>query len=172
MRDGLVRRGLKRFALLNFAAGVFLTRSLRRLRGEKPHRLGGDCRRCASCCEAPAVQVGLLVWFVPSLRRLFLYWQDRVNGFTLTGHDFGNRVFVFRCTHFDPALRRCDSYESRPGMCRDYPRLLLWQPHPQFLPACGYRAQPPNAEGLLAAVESAAISEAQRDRLRRELSLK
>ena len=171
MRDDLLRRGLKRMALLNFAAGLFLTRGLRRLRGEKPHQLGGDCRRCANCCEAPAVQVGMLVWFLPSLRRLFLYWQDKVNGFTLTGHDFANRVFVFRCTHFDPASRICDSYDSRPGMCRDYPRLLLWQPHPQFLAGCGYRALPPNAARLLSAVDQAAISDEQRQRLRKGLRL-
>jgi Fe-S-cluster containining protein len=100
---------------------------------------------------------------------LGLFWRS--SGFSLTGHDFANRVFVFRCTHFDPETRRCDSYQSRPGMCRDYPRLLLWQPRPEFLPGCGYRALPPNAARLRAAVEQAEISDEQRERLRRGLGL-
>jgi uncharacterized protein len=171
MQDGLLRRTIKRVALWNFTAGLLLTRGVRRLRGEKPHQLGGDCRRCASCCEAPAIQVGPLVWYLPTLRRLFLSWQDRVNGFTLRGQDLANRVFIFDCTHFDRHSRRCDSYDSRPGMCRDYPRLLLWQAAPEFLPGCGYRARPPNVTQLLSAVDEAALSDEQKRRLRRDLSL-
>src|SRR5215813_14607857 len=124
MRDGPLRRGLKRLALANFVVNVHATRAWRRLRGERPHRLGGDCRRCARCCEAPAIQAGRLTWYLPSLRRVFLAWQRRVNGFELTEADRGSRTFVFRCTHFDAATRSCDSYASRPGMCRDYPRAL------------------------------------------------
>ena len=75
MRDGASRRALKRIALWNFMLGLLLTRGLRRLRGERPWLLGGDCRRCAGCCEAPAIQVSALVWFVPTLRRLFLSWH-------------------------------------------------------------------------------------------------
>ena len=65
-----------------------------------------------------------------------------MNGFELVRSDEESWTFVFRCTHFDPATRSCDSYGSRPGLCRDYPRLLLWQPNPELLPGCGCRARP------------------------------
>ena len=76
-----------------------------------------------------------------------------VNGFVLVAHEPRQRVLLFRCTHFEPVTRACDSYASRPGMCRDYPRLMLWQPGPEFLPGCGYRAIAPNAQGLRLALE-------------------
>lgn len=171
MRDGAGRRALKRVALLNFWLGLTLTRALRRLRGERAWRLSGDCRRCAACCEAPAIQVGPLVWFVPTLRRLFLFWQERVNGFKPAGELVSHRVFVFECTHFDRATRSCDSYASRPGMCRDYPRLLLWRASPSFLPGCGYRAVAPNAARLRRALDAAPLSEATRIQLDRDLHL-
>jgi Fe-S-cluster containining protein len=171
MRDGPVRRGLKRLALASFVVDVRVARAWRRLRGERPHRLGGDCRRCARCCEAPGIQVGRLTWYVPMLRRAFLAWQRRVNGFEPTGRDVGSRTFVFRCTHFDTESRSCDSYDSRPGMCRDYPRALLWQPHPELLPGCGYRPVAANAAALKRALEGRPLTPEQRERLERELRL-
>jgi Fe-S-cluster containining protein len=62
---------------------------------------------------------------VPSLRRVFLWWQRVVNGFELKATHARERTFVFTCTHFDEATRLCDSYGSRPGLCRDYPRATL-----------------------------------------------
>lgn len=171
MRDGAGRRALKRIALWNFTLGLLLTRGLRRLRGERAFLLGGDCRRCAACCEAPAIQVGPLVWFVPTLRRLFLDWQERVNGFKLTHQLMAQRVFVFECAHFDRATRSCDSYDSRPGMCRDYPRLLLYQAHPEFLLGCGYRARPPNVTGLRQALDRAQLTTEQRSKLEKDLRI-
>ena len=82
-----------------------------------------------------------------------------------------SRSFVFRCTHFDPATRSCDSYDSRPGICRDYPRLLLWQPNPELLPGCGYRARPPNADGLKAALARVELTPDQRAKLEKGLRL-
>jgi uncharacterized protein len=171
VRDGPARRALKALALANFVVGLHATRGLRRLRGDKPYRLGGACQRCAACCEEPGVQVGFLVWYVPSLRRLFLWWQRAVNGFELVGRDVRARVFRFRCNHFDRATRSCDSYASRPGMCRDYPRVLLQQPHPELLPGCGYRAVAPNAERLLQVLGRAPLSPEQRGRLQKDLHL-
>jgi hypothetical protein len=171
VRDGLVRRGLKRLALASFVVDVHVVRAWRRLRAERPYRLGGDCRRCARCCEAPGIQVGRLTWYVPMLRRSFLAWQRRVNGFEPVGREAGSRTFIFRCTHFDTATRSCDSYGSRPGMCRDYPRALLWQPHPELLPGCGYRPVAPNAAALRRALEGRPLTPEQRERLERELRL-
>ena len=171
MRDGFALRAVKRVARWRFYADVSAHRALRRARGERPYRLGGECRRCAGCCEAPAIQTGRAVWYLPTLRRAFLWWQRRVNGFELVSRDPRARVFVFNCTHFDRASRTCDSYDSRPGMCRDYPRLLLAQPNPEFLPGCGYRPVAPNADALLRALENASVRGEQLVRLKRDLRL-
>lgn len=171
MQDGPFRRAVKRFARCHYDANLFLYRRWRRLRGERPFVLGGACRRCAACCEAPAILVGRLTCSRRSLRWLFLAWQRHVNGFELVDESRRSRTFVFRCTHFDRETRSCDSYESRPGMCRDYPRLLLWQPNPELLPGCGYRAVAANATGLREALAPLDLSPEQRETLRRGLHL-
>ena len=119
MRDGLLLRAVKRMTRWRFQADLSMHRALRRARGDRPYLLGGECRRCARCCEAPAIQAGRAVWYLPTLRWIFLWWQRRVNGFELAGRDVRQRAFVFRCTHFDWTTRACDSYDSRPAMCRD-----------------------------------------------------
>ena len=171
MHDGLVRRTLKRAALAWFVASVTIDRALLRAAGRSPYRLGGDCRKCAACCERPSVRVGWLTWSLPTLRRAFLAWQGWVNGFALVESDRAARVFVFTCTHFDPATRRCDSYETRPGMCRDYPRVLLHQPHPELLPGCGHRPIARHAKRLLRVLDAQPMTEAQRAQLKKNLFL-
>ena len=171
MRDGPLLRAVKRVALWGHRVDLAVHRAVRRARGERPWALGGGCRRSGGCCEAPAVSAGPAVWSIPAARRLFLAWQRRVNGFELVSADAAARVFVFRCSHFDRATRSCDSYGSRPGVCRDYPRHLMWQPNPELLPACGYRSSPPNAAGLRAAIEKADLTPEQREALRKGLRL-
>jgi hypothetical protein len=56
-------------------------------------------------------------------------------------------------------------------MCRDYPRLLLYQPSPELLPGCGYRPLAPNALRLGQALAAAELSPEQRRRLSRDLFL-
>jgi hypothetical protein len=106
------------------------------------------------------------------LCRVFLAWQRRVNGFELVGEDSASRTFVFRCRHFDRETRSCDSYSSRPGMCRDYPRLLLWQSEPELLPGCGYRAVAPNAARLRERLAHLSLTPEQREKLERSLYLR
>jgi hypothetical protein len=171
VRDGPGRRALKRAALLVFQLELGLRRAWRRKRGRELYRLGGECRRCARCCEAPGLQVGRLVWYLPALRAAFLWWQRSVNGFELTGRLAAERVFVFRCTHFDWATRSCDSYDSRPGICRDYPRALLGQPNPELLPGCGYRPVSLRAGAWSAALARQPLSPEQREKLRKGLFL-
>jgi Fe-S-cluster containining protein len=115
--------------------------------------------------------VGFSVWHVPALRGAFLWWQERVNGFVLTGRDRAQRTFVFRCTHFDAETRRCDSYDSRPGMCRDYPRALLWSSDPELFAECGYRPVAPNAAALIRSLERAGGGGERMERLRKGLHL-
>ena len=171
MRDGPVRRAVKAVALAAFRVNLAAWRGWRRLRGDRPYRLAGACNLCGECCDAPAIRAGRLVWYLPTQRRLFLWWQRTVNGFELTGRDVAHRVFVFRCTHFDPVTRRCDSYESRPGMCRDYPRAMLDQASPEMFPGCGYRAVAPNAERLTLALRRLPLTAEQEAKLRRGLHL-
>jgi len=158
---------VKRVVLWHFEVDLALHRAWRRALGEQPWTLGGACRRSGACCEAPAIQVGRLTWSLPTLRRIFLGWQRRVNGFELAGSHARARLFVFRCSHYDRAARACDSYDSRPGVCRDYPRNLMWHASPGMLPPCGYLAIPPNAAGLRASIEGLDLTPAQKEKLRR-----
>jgi Fe-S-cluster containining protein len=80
-------------------------------------------------------------------------------------------MFIFRCTHWDPATRRCDSYESRPGMCRDYPRAHLWTGNPEFLPGCGYRAVAPGAAAMIAALRAEGLEGEKLEAVKRKLHL-
>jgi Fe-S-cluster containining protein len=111
----------------------------------------------------------VLAW--SSLRRLVLWWQQAVNGFEHTATLPGDRLLVFRCTHFDPATRSCDSYDSRPGICRDYPRHQLHQANPAFLPGCGYRAVARNAAGLKSALARVPMDDDRRAKLEKDLRL-
>jgi len=171
MRDGLFLRAVKRMARWQYEASLHVYRAWRRARGERPFVLGGECRRCAACCEAPAIAVDRLTWSMPRVRQVFLAWQRRVNGFELVAEDAARRTFIFNCTHFDREARSCDSYASRPGMCRDYPRLLLWQPNPELLPGCGYRPVAPNAAGLRESLARVSLRPDQREKLERGLHL-
>jgi Fe-S-cluster containining protein len=171
MRDGLLLRAMKRVCLWQYVADLHIHRALGRLRGEKPWTLAGQCRRSAQCCEAPAIDAGRITWSLPIERRLFLAWQRRVNGFELAHVDADGRLFVFHCTHFDRTSRSCDSYDSRPGVCRDYPRNLMWQANPELHARCGYRALPPNVAGLRTAIDELDITPERREKLRRGLRL-
>ena len=81
------------------------------------------------------------------------------------------RLFVFRCSHFDWEARACDSYSSRPGMCRDYPRGLLDLAIPEFFEECGYRPIARNAEEMTALLEQQGLPEAELVQLKRKLHL-
>lgn len=167
LRDDRLRRSVKRLALWHFVVNI----RARRLFGRGTrYRLGGECRRCAKCCEAPSIKAGRLVWRLASLQRLFLWWQETVNGFQLVER-LPDRTFVFRCTHFDLESRVCDSYDTRPGLCRDYPRVLLDQASPVFLPGCGYRPIAPNAAGLRRELESRSLPPEVLVELKRRLHL-
>lgn len=171
MKDGLARCSIKALARAAFSLNLWVDRGLRRARGEQPFLLGGSCERCARCCEAPGIRVHSVLLLSPLLRRLFLWWQEGVNGFVLAETRPRERTFVFRCTHFDAASRSCDSYGSRPGMCRDYPRAQLFQPQPAMLAGCGYRPVARNAARVLRVLQDQTLSDEQRARLSRELHL-
>jgi Fe-S-cluster containining protein len=171
VKDGPLRRAVKAVARWRYAGDLRIARAVRNARHGPWFELAGECRRCARCCEAPAIRAHGIVFHMPAVRRLFLWWQRQVNGFDLQSVDRAQRLFVFRCTHFDWQSRSCDSYASRPGMCRDYPRALLDQPDPEFLPGCGYRARAPRAQRFLRVLDEHALTQEQKDKLRRDLHL-
>jgi len=140
MRDGWLRRALKRVALWRYNLDMGITRTWLRWRGEPQYELRGDCVVCGECCEAPTVVVWRPLLYLRSTRALILAWHRYVNGFEKVGMDRRHGMIVFRCTHYDPRSKLCDSYDSRPGMCRDYPRNLLYEAQPTFLPGCSHCA--------------------------------
>lgn len=159
MRRGL-KRGLARLYLAWLAG--------QRRRDPPLWDLGGACEGCGACCERPTIAVGWL-FFLPLLRGLFVAWQRHINGFVYVGDDRAARALVFSCSHFDAVARRCDSYDSRPGMCRDYPRLLLHQPAPEFFAACGHRAVDGSADKLLVALRARGVDTAALVQIERRL---
>jgi Fe-S-cluster containining protein len=100
-----------------------------------------------------------------------LWWHKTVNGFTLHSTNNTERTFVFACAHFDWEARRCDSYESRPGMCRDYPRALLDQSAPVLFPNCGYRALATNRGQLVYILDAPGLGAEQVAKLKKGLYL-
>ncbi|HEY2516497.1 MAG TPA: YkgJ family cysteine cluster protein [Polyangiaceae bacterium] len=171
MRDDSLRRSLKAVSLAVFLTATLLDRLLARATGRAPFKLAGDCQRCAACCEAPAIHVGWFVLDFPIVEKLFLAWQRHVNGFFLAERIKGERTYVFTCTHFDRQSRLCDSYSSRPGMCRDYPRALLYQPHPELLPGCGYRPLARNAKRMLKVLDAQPLTPEQLAKLKKGMFL-
>lgn len=157
MRDGPIRTFLKWFARSVKSFDLSLTRSLLVYQGEQRYRVSGSCNSCGKCCETPTIPVGRAVWFVRTLRAIFLWWQRVVNGFELIDTDPRFKLFIFKCTHFDPVTKQCDSYESRPLMCRDYPYNLTFQAVPSLFPECSYVMHDKKAEGLRAALKKAGV---------------
>lgn len=172
MKDGPVRAAVKALALACFSFDLALSRGLGRLRRPPDFRLGGACQGCGACCETPMIRTHFAVFALRSLRWCFLAWQRHVNRFELVAADRASRTWTFRCHHFDPVSRRCDSYGTRPGMCRDYPRALLASSDPQLLPGCGFRAVARNAAALRASLATADLPAERRAELERRLHVR
>lgn len=167
MKDGLLRKGVKRVGLAVFHVRLLLHRSHVDVRFD----LGGGCIRSGNCCEQPGIQVSKLTWYLPFMRRGFLWWHRHVNGFELAEASREQRAFLFTCTHFDRETRSCDSYESRPGMCRDYPMVQTERAHPAFLDGCGFRAVAKNRDELVQILEQQSLSPEQMAKLKKGLNL-
>jgi uncharacterized protein len=134
------------------------TRWVKTFSGEPFYRLAGSCRRCGHCCQSPAIQVSPLLLYLPLIRRLVLKWHQVVNGLELVREERSAGLMAFRCTHWDPATGLCDSYSSRPGMCRDYPGNLVYAADPELFETCGYRVVLKNAARMATALEEAGLS--------------
>jgi hypothetical protein len=149
-----------------------LRRRLLARRGQPRYLLLDACNGCGKCCEAPAIQLERLTWSSRALRGLVVWWQRRVNGMELRSSDARFRLLTFHCTHYEPSTRRCDSYDSRPFFCRDYPRNLTFDPVPQLFDECSHRVVDRHAEALTAALESAGLRGEKLEEVRKKLYLR
>lgn len=148
MKDNAARRSVKRLALARYMADLWLTRVILKLQGEPRYLLRGTCNGCGGCCETPMIHTHAVLFHLRSVRWLTLTWHRLVNGFELISENRRGYTYTFRCTHWEPETKRCDSYASRPGMCRDYPRNLLYAAYPRFLDSCGHYAVDKQADVL------------------------
>ncbi len=169
MPDGPVRRFIKAIARALYMSELTLRRRWLRARRQDHYRLAGACQRCAKCCETLRLSAPALVYRVRALRSLLVAWQWHVNRFALLSCDDEAETLSFRCAHFDRATRTCDSYASRPAMCRDYPRFLLDQAWPELFDECGYRAVSRNADALARALDAAELAPDVREKLKKRL---
>jgi len=171
MRDGPIRRWVKGCARVAQALDLGLTRLWARRRGEPFFALEGTCRACGACCVEPVVELPALLARLRSWRWALAAWHRCVNGFSLLRVERHGRLLVFTCGHLDPRSRRCDSYASRPLMCRDYPRALLHQVQPEPLPGCGHRFTWRRAADLERALAEQRLPPERLAELRRKLGI-
>ena len=167
----MIKRVVKRAALICYMVDLNTTRIIQKLRGEPLYQLRGTCNGCGACCRSPMVQVFPLFFHIKSARKLILLWHQLVNGFEYVGEDRNNKTFIFRCSHWDPKSQKCDSYDSRPGMCRDYPRNLIYSTNPVFLKECSYYAVDKNAKTITEALEELDLPPEKLNLLKRKLHL-
>jgi uncharacterized protein len=171
MKDGPWTTLLKRVVLAAWSLELWLRRCLGSGWRRSHWELVGACRGCGCCCLEPTIAVGPVTWLLPAVRSVFVAWHRRVNGFELQSMDRDTHSLVFRCTHYDPVAKRCDSYASRPSMCRDYPRVLLGQAWPELFSPCGHRVRARNAQSLRARIDATDLSEPAKADLRKRLRL-
>ena len=169
LQDGFALTLLKRIVLWLWSAELWIRRFLSpRWRG-RYWKLAGACTGCGACCLEPTIHAALPLWHVRAARLPFLAWQRWVNGFEYAGEEPSTHDLVFRCTHYDPSSKRCDSYGSRPSMCRDYPTGLLDQAWPELFETCGYRVCARKPERLRAGIEATSLSPEAKAELLRKL---
>jgi Fe-S-cluster containining protein len=171
MKDGFIHRAIKMTARMRYSMDVALTRKIKSARGERFFDLAGSCSSCGKCCETPVIQVYPPLFYFKSVRWALKTWHGLVNGFQFLAEDRRGKCLVFRCTHLDPQTRRCDSYDSRPGLCRDYPRNQLDFANPEFLEGCGYRAVLKNSDALCASLDALDLPPEKLDALKQKLNL-
>jgi Fe-S-cluster containining protein len=172
MKDGPIRKSVKFIARLRYSLEVALTRKIKSMRGEQFYDLAGSCGSCGQCCETPMIQVYPLLFYFKSVRWVLKTWHGLINGFDFVDEDRKAKCLVFRCTHLDPQTRRCDSYDSRPGLCRDYPRNQLDFANPVFLEGCTYQAVLKNGEALSASLDTLELPPEQLASLKQKLNIK
>ena len=158
MKDGPLKSAIKLAARSRYMADLKVTRWIKSFSGEPYFRLTGTCNRCGQCCQTPVIPVYPLLFYLPIFKQMVVAWHRVVNGFVLIKEERQEGLLVFECTHWDNASKQCDSYASRPGMCRDYPGNLVYAADPDLFDTCGYRVVLKNADRMARALEEADLS--------------
>jgi Fe-S-cluster containining protein len=171
MRDNFAQKWIKNTIRIYYLGSLWLNRKNLKKKGLPHYQLTGKCEGCGKCCENPGIQVGFLVTYFETCRKVYIFWQKKINGFIFQKQDKENQVLYFTCNHFDKKTRLCDSYDSRPGMCRDYPRNLLYASIPDFFKECGYRPIDKNAEKFKIALDKVDIDETKKKKIKDKLFL-
>lgn len=153
MKDNVIKKSIKTIALIRYRFDLGITRFILKIKGEPTYNMQGKCSECGACCETPMIRTFALFFYLKSLHWLYLKWHRKINGFELICEDRKKRTFIFKCTHFNPETKQCDSYSSRPGMCRDYPRNILYNIPPDFLPTCTFSPIAKNADQISESLE-------------------
>jgi Fe-S-cluster containining protein len=171
MHDGFIRKSIKYVARIRYTTDLKLTRWLKSSGRKNLYRLAGSCLQCGKCCETPMIRIFPLFFYLKSLRWAINTWQRMANGFEFVDENRRDKCLIFRCTHLDPTTKHCDAYQSRPGICRDYPLNQLDAPVPVFLEGCGYRAVLRNAEKFDAALDTLDLPAETLQKLKHDLQL-
>ena len=113
-----------------------------------------------------------MVFLAPLLRRLFLWWQEAVNGFVLAETPPSRadvRVSLHPLRRGHPLLRQlCVAAGNVPRLS---PCPTLRSRSPAMLAGCGYRPVARNAARVLRVLQDQPLTDEQRARLSRELHL-
>ena len=171
MIDDSAKRIFKRIVWWRYAIDLWITRKILKFRGEEAYHLRGACNSCGRCCEYPSIQMNEWSYHIGFIRHQVIRWQERINGFKLFKQNKSVATLIFTCSHFDPVTRRCDSYASRPGMCRDYPMNQIYSVNPHFFPECGFYAVDKRSESFRAALEKTGLEPEKLEELYRKLHL-
>lgn len=109
----------------------------RRLRATgKELILTGQCRQCGACCRRLQLQPGKK-WL--SSKRDFKSLVKRhpeFDRFEISGRD-PQRLLIFNCTKLG-SDNRCQDYENRPQLCRDFPNKAIFFCGGALPEGCGY----------------------------------
>lgn len=167
------RAALRLAAAACYAVDVRLNRLLQQWReGPAAYALRGHCNHCGACCVTPTVALPVLMYRIPTVRRLVKAWHRHVNLFELLEENRREHLLVFRCPHHDPEQQRCRCYRTRPGMCRDYPQSLALAANPELFESCGFYAHYRNAEAMREALAELDLPADKRAELERRLHLR
>jgi len=171
MKDGYLLKTIKWIALLRYTLDLGFTRRIRSIKREQHYRLGGSCRSCGKCCVTPMIPVRAPFIYLKTARWLLITWHRKVNGFEYIGENRKKGQFIFQCTHLDTDTMLCDAYDTRPGMCRDYPTNLLDAALPAFLEGCGFYPILKNAEQMQELLDASGLSGEKLKELKRKLHI-
>jgi len=167
MKDGVMIKSVKIIALTRYRIDLLFTRFILKLKSEPGYIIKGECCGCGSCCETPMIRTYAPFFYLKSLRWLYLTWHKKINGFILFEEKRIERTFVFKCTHLSSKTKKCDAYSSRPGMCRDYPRNILYNTPPNFISGCSYSPIAKNANKINKSLDKLNLPKEKLDKIKK-----